>query len=178
MRRRVGLFVMVGFVLPLVLAASASGQGAVLQLSPSTVRAGDSVQASAPSGYSSTSTHSGVVIRLSTRRGRVLKPSTDVNPRGGFETDVPIPANLSPGLYLVLATQLTANGRQGFSTPGRAKLQVLPAPAAAGGGAPGGSTGQAPPFALLAAILGLVLLVSGGTLAARRIRTSRPQLGS
>lgn len=177
MRRRVGLVVMVGFVLPLVLAASASGQGAVLQLSPSTVRAGDSVQASSPSGYTSGTGANDVVIRLSTRSGRVLR-SIAANPRGGFDTAVPIPANLSPGLYLVLATQTAANGRQGFSTPGRAKLQVLPAAAAAGGGAPGGSTGQAPPLAFLAAILGMVLLVSGGMLAARRIRNSRPQLGS
>ena len=178
MRRKVGLFLMVGFVLPLVVAASASGQGAVLQLSPSTVRAGDSVQASSPSGYSSGTGANDVVIRLSTRRGRALR-SVAANPRGGFDTAVPIPANLSPGLYLVLATQTAANGRQGFSTPGRAKLQVLPASPGAGGGAPGGSTGQAPPLPLLAAILGMVLLVvSGGTLAARRIRMSRPQLGS
>lgn len=178
MRRRVGLFVMVGFVLPLVVAASAWAQGAVLQLSPSTVRAGDSVQASSLSGYSQTGAASSVVIRLSTRSGRVLK-STDANPRGGINAEVPIPANLSPGLYLVLATQtVNANGRQASGTPGRAKLQVLPASPGSGGGAPGGSTGQAPPLALLAAILGMVLLVSGGTLAARRIRMSRPQLGS
>lgn len=168
--RRVVLFLMMGLVLPLVVAASASAQGSVLELNPKAVSPGGSVQASSLSGYATGAGASDVTIRLSTRSGRVLR-STAPDTRGGISTTVPIPPDLTPGSYLVLATQTTANGRQRAFTPGRAKLLVQPAPAGAGSG-PGGPGGPGLPLALPAALLALVLLAAGGALVARRLRTS------
>jgi len=177
MRRRVGLFLMVSLVLPLVVAASASAQGSTLRLSPNPASPGDVVTATATSGYSAGAGISGVSIRLSTRSGQVLR-ATSPDGAGGFSASFPLPA-LSPGWYLILATQTTANGRQRAFTPGRTRLLVRAAPAGADAAPAGGQGGLTPPLALSAGVLALILLAAGATLAARRRWTpNRPHLGS
>ena len=178
MGRRVGLFLVVGFVLPLVVAASASAQGSILRLSPQTASPGEAVTAFAPSGYSAGTGISDVSIRLSTRSGQVLR-TTSPDTAGGINTTFPVPAGLSPGTYLILATQTTTNGRQRAFTPGRAKLVVRAAAAGADAAPAGSQGGSTSPLAISAMILALILLLAAASaLLARRLRTDRPHLGS
>lgn len=170
--RRVGLFLAVGFVLPLVATASASATDLIL--SPSSASPGEVVNATSFGGYTPSAAVSDVSIRLSTRSGRVLR-TTVGDPRGNINTSFPVPADLKPGTYLVLATQtVTANGRQRGFTPGRAKLVVKAAAASSQGGSPGPSS----PLALSAVVLTLILLLAPGSrLIARKLRTPNQPLG-
>lgn len=190
MRRKVGPFLVVVGLLPLVVAASASAQGAVLRVTPSVAAPGDVVNASGRGGYSGAATNS--FIRLSTRKGQVLTPFT-VDTLGRISADFPVPS-VSPGTYLILATQdrPTAlpppappglTGQPQSFGPGRTTLRITAPRSArtAATGVPagddGGSTGQ-PLAVLMAALFALILLAAGSTLTARRLRTlHRPQLG-
>lgn len=168
MRRRVGLFLVVGVLLPLVMAAEASAQGATLTLNVTSATAGQSITVTG-TGFAPTSPRvDGVIFRLSTRDG---EPITDAQPLtdGTISKPFPVP-NVPAGEYLLLATQQTVTGRQVFGGPGRTKLRVTAAAGAAG--TPGGpSPGDPPPLALLATILALIALTGGAVLCARRLRT-------
>jgi hypothetical protein len=171
LRRRIGLFLVVGVVLPLVVAATASAQGSTLQLSVQTASPGQSVTATGGS-FSSAAGFSSVSIRLSTRDGRIL---TDATPdsRGRIEARFRAPS-VDPGEYLILATQTSANGRQRAFTPARTTLRVVAAGSGAVAPPGGGSPGGGPPIApLAAATLALTLLAAGSTLTVRRLRTTR-----
>ena len=166
MRRNVAQVLTVGILFSLAFAANAAAQGATLVISPTSVAPGGVVSVTG-SGFS---TAGGVNIRLSTRDGEPLSsPSPDT--RGRFVVNVPIPPSQAPGTYLVIATQVTAQGRQRGFTPGRAKLRI----AAGAAAAPPGSREGWPPAALALvalAALGLIALV------ARRLRTlDRPLFG-
>ncbi len=177
MSRRIGLFLAVAFVLPLVVAASASAQGSILILNPSSARPGEVVTATSFGGYSTGNGISDVSLRLSSRSGQLLRTTTP-DTSASINTSFPVPAGLTPGTYLILATQTTtANGRQRAFTPGRAKLVV---PAAAASRGQGGLAGRGTSLTLWAVTLSLILLLAvGSTLTARRLRTSnRPRLGS
>ncbi|MDQ3629670.1 MAG: hypothetical protein M3417_00025 [Actinomycetota bacterium] len=175
MRRRVGLFLAGGVVLPLVVAATASAQGSTIRISPSVARPGQVLTVTG-SGYSPTA--GAVSIRLSTRSGQILRGGVVPDPEQNISTSFPVPP-LSPGEYLVLAIQTTDNGRQRAFTPGRAKLRVSGASAGAAAPPPGGrSGGPASPLMLAAPILALILLAAGSTLTVRRLLThTRPQRG-
>ena len=171
MRRRVGLFLFCGLVLPLVATASASAQGAVLRVSKQVVTVGETITIEG-SGFSNT----GVFIRIGPTRDSPVDRETSGQT---FSTTLTIPARLTPGWHLVHGTQVTVPGRHRGFTPGRTRIRVVAASAAAGG-APGGGglTDAGPPTPLVLAIVGLVILAGTTTLAVRRVRTLNRPLGN
>ena len=181
MRRNLGLAVVVGLVVSLVVAASASAQGASLDVTPKAASPGQVVTVTG-SGYTETAGGiSNVAIHLSRRNGLELK-NGPVNTAGRITTTFPVPANLAPGWYLLIGTQIVeANGRQKSFTPGRTRLQVLAAAkgnAGAAASSDGGGLPGAPGWPAAGAIA-LALLAAGTTLAARRRWThNRQPLGS
>jgi hypothetical protein len=174
MRRKAGLFVLVGLLLPLAMAAEASAQGAVLILTPSTATAGQEISVSGTGFTGTGGLVGGVNIRLSTRTSPSLNNSS-VTGQGTFgPLPVVLPANIAPGEYLLLGTQTTARGRFVFGSPGRAKLRIVAASSAAG--APGGRTpGDTPPGVIVGTIFALLALTGGTVLCARRLRAHRTQ---
>lgn len=178
MRRKAGLVFVCGLVLPLVVAATASAQGALIRVTPKAAAPGAVVNVRSFNGNFSTAVGSSAVfIRLATRNGRVLR-STSPDARGNINVEFPLPPDLQPGWHLLLATQtVDANGRQRGFTPGRTRLRITAA--SAGSAAPagrGGSPGS--PVGLLAIGSALILLATGAALTARSLRTlNRPQLG-
>ncbi len=176
MRRSIGLFLMIGVVLPLAVAANASAQGTVIQFSPQTVSPGQLVTVTGGSFNNTAAGASLVNIRLQHRDGQVILEGANLNGRAQLDNvQFPMPA-VAPGIYLVIATQTYANGRQVAFTPGRTRIRVLAA-GAKGAAAPGG----AGPTGLLSAgvILALILLAGGSVLAATRLRAhNRPTLGN
>jgi hypothetical protein len=179
MRRKVWLFFVCGLVLPLVVAATASAQGATMVVTPKSARPGDVVNVrSFNGGFVTAAGTSNVVIRLATRKGRELR-TAPVDPRGNINVDVPLPGDLQPGWHLLLGTQtIEVNDRQRSFTPGRTRLRITAA--SAGSAAPGGRGGSPDsPLGLLAMGSALILLVTGAALTARKLRTlNRPPLGS
>lgn len=176
MRRTVGLFLFCGLVLPLVAAANASAQGAVLELNPKSAAPGAVVNVTG-AGYSAVSPNvNGVDIRLSTRDAQPLRTGVLPDTNNRITTEFQVPAGLAAGEYLVIATQLSVRNRQVFGGPGRAKLRVTAARAAAAS-APPGRTGPHATVLLGSATLALLLL-TGGALAARRLRAPHRPLGS
>jgi hypothetical protein len=176
MGRRFGLFLAVGLVLPLAVAASAFAQGARLTLTPSTARPGETVNvAGAAFNPANANVSTGVDIRLSTRDGEPLANAAPT-PQNTITASFQVPPTLTPGEYLVIATQVSNRGRHTFGGPGRAKLRVV----AASGAVPAGrSPVEGPPPAVIAgALLALIVLASGTTLAVRRLRTLNQPLGS
>ena len=176
MRRRVGLFLFCGLVLPLVLTANASAQGAVLELTPKSGPPGTviTVAGSSYNGSTATTITGGVNIRLDTRDAEVLAnglPGTN----GRFTTSFPIPAGTTPGEHLVIGTQTTVRDRHTFGTPGRAKLTVTAA-ASSASAPPGRGTSQAT-IAVGSLMVALVLL-AGGALAVRRQRAHTQRLAA
>ncbi len=179
MRRRAAVFLVVGAVSPLAFAANASAQGAVLKLSTSTAAPGQTITASGR-GFSNAAGVSGVTIRLSTRAGRALSSAVTPDTAGKIDVTFPIPANVSPGWYLVLGTQTRANGTAQSFTPGRTTLRVQGAAgqAAAAASRGGGSDGPGPVAVLAAAMSALLVLAAGAALTARRLWTlNRPRVG-
>lgn len=182
MRRNVGLGVVVGLLVSLVVAATASAQGANLDVSPKVASPGQEVIVTG-GGYTQTGGGlSGASIRLSTRNGLELANEA-VDTAGRIEASFPVPANLAPGWYLLIATQIVeANNRQKSFTPGRTRLRVVAAAKNAAGAAPtsdGGGGLPGDPGWLTVGAIALTLLAAGSTLAARRRWThNRQPLGS
>jgi len=174
MRRRVGLLFAFGLLLPLVLAAQASAQGALLAVSPSTATPGQEVTVTG-SGYNpSTGNVGGVNFRLSTRDNPVLGNSS-VSPQNTVSATFPLPDSLTPGVYLLIGTQVTVRGRHTFGTPGRAKLRIVSSASAV----PAGRTpAEPPPAVLVGTILAAIALLGGSALCVRRLRTLDRPLGS
>lgn len=179
MRRKVGLFFVCGMVLPLAVTASASAQGATMVVTPKTAAPGDLVTVRSFNGsFVSATGTTGVVIRLDTRWGRVLR-STTADARGNINVEFRIPTDVGPGWHLLLGSQtVEANDRQRSFQPARTRILIRAA--GAGSAAPGGRGGlpDSPP-GLLAMGSALILLATGAALSARRLRTlNRPPLGS
>lgn len=176
MRRKVGLFLVCGLLLPLVAAGSAYAQGATLRIDDQTPNPGQQVRITG-SNFSAAS--GAVSLRLDRRSGPLLPGgSATASNQGLIAVNTTIPASVSPGWHLILGTQIVeANGRQAPFTPGRVRINV-------GGAGPGGASAPPPrgglprsPLGLLALGAAVTLLATGVTLAARRIRThNRPQL--
>ena len=174
MRRRAGLFLFCGLVLPLVIVANASAQGATLVLDPTSGPPGTEVTADG-FGFSGSNTNiEGPKIRLSHRDNTVLRGPLLVSSQNTFSTTFTIPAGTAPGEYLVLATQVSVRNRS-TSGPGRAKFRVT-AGAAGAAAAPGGGTSQT--VVTLGTLIVALVLLAGGTLAVRRLRTPNRPLGS
>lgn len=176
MRRRVGLFLLCGLVLPLVVAANASAQGAVLELSPRFGPPG-TVVAVEGAGFAqgTAAITDGVNLRFMTRDAPVLR-NTEVNQQNRISTTLTIPAGTAAGEYLVLATETSVRGRHLFGTPARAKFRVTPAGAAAAAAAPSGPAVSPHAIAIAGGLLALILL-AGGTLALRGRRAADLPLG-
>ena len=179
MRRKVGIFLVFGAVVPLVVASAAWACGvlATLSLDKRVAAPGEVVNASGRN-WSTAAGASPVTIRLRTRDGQELA-TTAAQTGGRIGTSFPVPANLSPGWYVVLATQYNANGTPKSGTPGRTTLRVQgsaksaeAAPAAWGsqpaGPADGGSGGLL--VVLLAGALSLTMLAGGWKLLSRKGR--------
>lgn len=176
MRRRAGLLLLCGLVLPLIIVANASAQGATLELTPKQGPAGAANPITVNGfGFSRVGPHiEGVKIRLNRRDAPVLKTS-DVDTAGRFTTTFFIPEGTAPGEYLVVATQQSLQGRALFNTPGRAKFRVT-AGSAAAAAVPGRGTSQT--VVVLGTLMLALVLAAGGTLAVRRLRTPNRPLGS
>lgn len=186
MRRNVGLFLVCGFVLPLVVAASASAQGALIRVAPKSAGPGDVVNVRSFNGnFVTAAGTTGVVIRLDTRWGRILR-STTADARGNINIDIPIPeplpADMQPGWHLLIASQtIEVNGRQRSFTPGRTRLRITATSGGAGSAAPSGRGGPPDlPLGLFGLGSALCLLGTGAVLAVRRFRRppNRLPLGS
>lgn len=174
MRPRFGLFVVCALLLSLVVTASASAQGSVLQASSQVVTPGDPLTVTGNS-FSNLAGYSPVRIRLNSRTGPVLATANPPDSLSNISVAFTVP-NLAPGWYLLVATQtVDANGRHKSFTPGRTRIRVQAAARAAAGGGGGGGGWPGSPLAIVA----LLTLAGATTLAVRRLRTSnRPQLGS
>lgn len=194
MRRKIGLFLVFGAVLPLAAASAAWACGvlATLTLDATVASPGQAITATGKN-YSSAATASAVTIRLKSRTGRLLATTTP-DASNKISTTFPIPANVSPGWYVVMATQYNANGTPKSGTPGRTTLRIqgsassarhhaaavspwgpsgtsgpsASAPAAHDGG---GLGGQSAITMALATLLSLTMLAAGWTLIARRGRS-------
>lgn len=194
MKRRIGLSLVFGAVLPLAVAsvAWACGVLATLTLSEKTASPGQAITAT---GKNFSSTGSAVTIRLKSRSGTLLT-TTAADAGGKIDSTFPIPASVSPGWYSVMALQNAASGAPKAGTPGRTTLRItgtqkqsaVAAPWSSSKPAgPGGSSapvaragaGSRPVLPMvLAAILSLSMLAAGWTLVGRRNRTvAGPQLG-
>jgi hypothetical protein len=193
MRRKVGLFLVFGAVLPLAVAsvAWACGVLATVTLDKKVASPGETVTATGKN-WGTAAGVSGVSIRLQTRTGTVLA-NTPALTGGRINETFALPNSLSPGWYVVVATQTNANGTPKSGTPGRTTLRIQgvassksseAAPTAwgpASSGPPASSGGSGSPSLLailLAASLSLTMLAGGWTLLSRRGRTSgAPQFG-
>lgn len=174
MRRNVGLFLIVGLVLPLAMTANAGAQGS-LGLTPTAAPPGAEITVTG-TGFSSATGFSPVFIRLNTRTAPHIREITPVG--GNISSTFFVPDNLAPGRYLVLATQTTARGRQAAFTPSRGNLLVTAPGFHATGGGSGAGGGPGLPLMITGAMLGLILL-TGAVLAVRKLRTpGRAQFGS
>lgn len=186
MRRKVGLSLVFGAALPLAVAsvAWACGVLATLTLDKRVAAPGQALTVSGRN-YANTSPTgaSPVSVRLQSRSGQVLTTVAAAN--GKIEDTFTLPSNISPGWYVVLATQQNANGTQKSGTPGRTTLRVQAAsksaevvPAAPWGSSTGGGSGSESPLALLlAGGLSLTMLFGGWKLLNRKSRSvSEPHL--
>ena len=163
MRRKFGLFLVCGAVLPLIFAAGAHAQGAVMLVSPKVAAPGQAVAVTG-SGFG----NGDVNIRLNTRDGEPIG-GTVADSSGRIATTIAAPT--APGEYLLIGIQTTPNGRQRAFTPGRTRLRVAAAAAkGAAGAAPSDGFGPAIP---IAAGIGFLLLAGGLTFAVRRQRALR-----
>ena len=187
MRRKVGLVLLFGAALPLAVAsvAWACGVLATLTLDKKVAAPGDVITATGKN-WGTAAGQSAVSIRLKSRTGNVIA-TTAVQTGGKISETFSLPANLSPGWYVVLGTQTNANGTPKSGTPGRTTIRIQGssksadvAPAAWGSAKPSGPAAAAAPSGdggsvltlLLAAALSLAMLTGGWTLLSRR--SNRP----
>jgi hypothetical protein len=201
MKRRVGLFLMVGAMLPLGVASTAwaCASLATVALSKQTVAPGDTVTVTGK-GYSDT--HAGsnagdsdVTIRLNGRRGQVLGHA-DPDSTRRISTTMQVPKDVRSGWYIITATQFGADGTTPKAgMPGRTVMKVSGSASNSAGVAPWGSSKPAGPGASSLAVAGdggglssqtlllgmglsLTLLAAGSVLVGRRNQTtSRLTLG-
>jgi hypothetical protein len=176
MKRKHALIVVAGLMLPLGTAANAGAQGATLVVTPSSATPGQVVTVTGSAFNPSTANiASGVNIRLSTRDSEPLANS-NVSPQGTISATFPLPPNLTPGVYLLIGTQTSTRDRHTFGGPGRAKLRITAAGAAAiPGHAPGDPA--APPGVLIGTFLALLGLTCGLAVCGRRLWAARRPAG-
>jgi hypothetical protein len=193
MRRKLGISLMLGALVPLALVSTAWACGvlATLSLGPSAASHNQTVTVSGRN-YSTSAGVSPVVLHLGSRSGKALATTTP-DAKGFINTSFSVPANLSPGYYVIVATQYVASGAPKTGTPGRTVLHVTggaahssrnalvvspwssakPMGPAAGAAPVGGASGSPALLPmLLAGALSLVLFTGGSMLAVRRNRTA------
>jgi len=196
MKRKLGLTLVFGAALPLAVASVAWACGVLTTLSVNTKVAspGQTVTVTGKN-WSTNAGTTPVTIRLRSRTGQVLA-TTAVQPSRGISETFALPASLSPGWYVILATQFNANGAATAGTPGRTTVRIQGAASsqdAAVAAAPWGSSTPSGPAAsaagtggsgsllaiMLAATLSLTMLAGGWKLLSRsRSRSvAAPQFG-
>lgn len=202
MRRRLGFFLIIGAAVSLIAVSTAWACGVLATLTtPATAAPGSTVNVTGRN-YSANASFGAVQIRLNSRTATPIGSAT-VGGDTKINTNVTLPANLSPGWYVLLGTQANiTTGVPKSGTPGRTSIRVQGAAAASrhrNGGAvatpwssttpPGGSGGMAVKVVggssgsafvptLLGIFLSLGLLGGGVTLVARSRTANRPQLGA
>lgn len=194
MRRKLGLILVFGAALPLAVASAAWACGVLttLALDQKVTTPGSTLTATGRN-WNASATASVVTLRLQSRSGTELTTVTPT-PDRKISKQFTLPASLSPGWYVVVATQFNASGSPIAGTPGRTTLRVQGAASAKDAqvaGAPWSGAEPKGPAAsavssggfslialLLAGVLSLTMLVSGWKLLGRRGRTvAAPQFG-
>jgi len=181
MKRKVGIILIFAAVLPLAATSIAWACGVLgtLTVNQKVAAPGQTVTVTGKN-YSTSATATGVTVRLSKRSGQALS-TVAPDPNGAISTTFSLPANLSPGWYVLQATQFNANGTPKSGTPGRTTIRIQGSAAAAAtpwtGSTPSGPASFAADssggslLAMLAAIaLSLTMLAGGWTLVARKGR--------
>jgi hypothetical protein len=190
-KRTMGILLVFGAALPLAVAsvAWACGVLATVTLDKKVASPGEAVSITGKN-YATTATGgpSAVTVRLQSRSGTVLTTVPAV--AGRISDTFTVPSSVSPGWYVVLATQNNANGTPKSGTPGRTTLRIQGAaagvvPAAApwsrstpsapaGAHAPvgSGSGSPSPLMILLASALSLTMLLGGWKLLSRKSRAA------
>jgi hypothetical protein len=181
MKRKVGIGLIIGAALPLLATsiAWACGVLATAQVNTKVAAPGQAVTVTGKN-YSTNATASAVTVRLGKRSGDVLS-TTAPNSGGAISTTFNLPANLSPGWYVLQVLQFNANGTPKSGTPGRTSIRVQGSAAAAAtpwsGNTPSGpasfagDTGGGSLLPMLAAIaLSLTMLAGGWVLVSRKGR--------
>ncbi len=192
-KRTVGIMLVFGAAVPLAVAsvAWACGVLSTLTIDKKVASPGQSISITGKN-YANTVAGgaSPVTVRLKSRKGTVL--TTVAAAAGRISDTLTIPASVSPGWYVVLATQSNADGTPKAGTPGRTTLRiqgssasVTPAAAPWSSSTPSGpaashatvgSGGQPLLAILLASALSLTMLVGGWKLLSRKSRAaSEPQ---
>lgn len=191
MKRRVGLLLVLGAVLPLAIASTAWACGvlATLKLDSRAVSPGDTISATGRNyGAPGSSGNPGAVtLRLGSRTGKVVA-TTSATASNAISATFKVPADTDPGWYTVTATQFKEDGTPKAGTPGRTSLRVGGATAsqavappwasAPPTGAHGGGTNPVPLPMILAVALSLSLLLTGSVLVGRRNHAPRAPLGA
>jgi hypothetical protein len=193
MKRKIGLALVVAAALPLAAASVAWACGILATLKLDTKVAAPGQAVTATGRNYGTSNVSDVTIRLRSRDGQVLATSTPLA-GGVLNATFPLPANLSPGWYVLVATQTNnSNGTPKAGTPGRTTLRVqgtaasgaTPAASPWSSSTPSGpaaesalSGGGGSPLPMVLAIaLSLSMLAGGWTLITRHSRSGSRALG-
>ncbi len=188
MKRKLGLMLMVGAMLPLGVASTAWACAALatLKMENKVVRPGQAVAVTG-TGFSdnhagSTAGDSKVTLRLKARNGRVLQDNVDVESRR-ISTSLRLPSDMAPGYYVMLATQTKADGTARAGTPARYAFRVAGSPSSQSVAAsPWSSWQSGPPSSasvagdgglngqtlLVGGILSLTLLAAGSVLVGRK----------
>jgi len=187
MKRKIGLALVFGAALPLAVASVAWACGVLATLSSDVKVAapGQNVTLAGKNYGTAASGASAISFRLKSRGGTVVKeipaPTTDK-----IAATFPIPADTSPGWYVVLATQNSSSGVPKAGTPGRTTIRVQGSAQSSVAGAPWGSPSSSGPAAqagggsllaiLFAGALSLTMLAGGWKILNRRGRTAnQPQ---
>jgi hypothetical protein len=189
--RTIGMMLVFGAALPLAIAsvAWACGDLATVTLDKKVASPGESVSITGKN-YANTAPGgpSAVTVRLQSRKGTILTtvPAT----LGRISDTFTIPASVSPGWYVVLATQNNANGTPKSGTPGRTTLRIQgsaagatpaaapwgsatpPGPSASHAPVGAGSGSPSPLMILLASALSLTMLLGGWKLLSRKSRAA------
>lgn len=192
MRRRIGLLLMVGAVLPLGIAsvAWACQNLATVKLSRSVAGPGDAIAVTGKgySGHGGATTvgDSDVTLTLAGRKGLRLGTAS-VDSSGRISESIKVP-DVSPGWYVVMATQFAADGTPKPGTPGRARLRIQgsssaavapgfakPADPAGPSFSPAHDDGGLSAQSILLMGLSLALLAAGWMLVAGRSQAPRRQ---
>ena len=121
MKRKIGLFLIFAAALPLAATsiAWACASLATAKLDKTVAAPGEAVTLTGRN-YSTAAGASAVTIRLNTRAGRTLGGAIAPDPSGRISSTFNLPADLSPGYYVINVLQFNANGTPKSGTPGRA----------------------------------------------------------
>lgn len=189
MKRRAGLLLMVGGMLPLGVASTAWACASLANLSmDSRVVQRSSTVTVTGRGFSdshagSTAGDSLVTLRLNTRNGKIMQDDVDVT-GGRINATMKMPANMASGYYVLVGTQTKADGTAKAGTPARFAFRVsgdAQSSAVSPWGASGGPTSTASVAGnggldsqplLIGGILSLTLLAAGSVLVGRKNQTS------